>query len=609
MGGEFKHNAKCQCPTCLSINNAKLHIGDVRKFADQITQKGQLILSDISGPFPVSVDGYRYVISFTDSYSRFSCCYMLRNKSDSEAALEALVSFYARNGILIREIRSDQGGEFGGSNESPSVSGEGGSLRDKDSIDFFFKRVCEKHNIVHTLMPAYRPELHGLAERWNLTVMKMANAMLFSARLSHILWTSAVAHANMLRNRLPLRGLGPYTPYELFYNKRPRVDSLRVFGCDAYKLLPTYPKIPGQLARKRLIYCGETADRVGFRVFDPITYKFSTEFELIFDEHSARKRINSLWEYDARRDLKRHGKLQQLPLQTDDYAEHDTSQEAVRNVFSSASATPTILGIGAAVDDIDSRNGAAGDGSGSSPLDPAAHFKQRVERDPSTSSSRTVSQNEPGNDISISEPNHHGFLNLPSSTSEGAASSNQNPEILRHMNGRAVSQRPQSDCKRDTVPTILEEGDDDDEPEEFKVHGQSLRPGPLPSLRPRKQQVVADYELSDVDGASVLLNDPEADKLGPLTMDQLEAERKKSQPDMRHLRRPLRYLPAGQIEIDSPEFKTFRKYALDENILVSLVDNPKQVGSASWKRFSKYQLACTLREIIELSATSSDPVQ
>ena len=69
------------------------------------------------------------------------------------------------------------------------------------------------------------------------------------------------------------------------------------------------------------------------------------------------------------------------------------------------------------------------------------------------------------------------------------------------MNGRAVSQRPQSDCKRDTVPTILEEGDDDDEPEEFKVHGQSLRPGPRPSLRPRKQQVVADYELSDVDGA------------------------------------------------------------------------------------------------------------
>ena len=94
-----------------------------------------------------------------------------------------------------------------------------------------------------------------------MTVMKMANSMLFSARLSHILWSSAVAHANLLRNRLPLSGLGPYTPYELFFHKRPRVDQLRVFGSDCYKLLPTYPKIPGQQARKRLIYCGESTER------------------------------------------------------------------------------------------------------------------------------------------------------------------------------------------------------------------------------------------------------------------------------------------------------------------------------------------------------------
>ena len=163
----------------------------------------------------------------------------------------------------------------------------------------------------------------------------MANAMLFSARLSYLLWPSAVAHANMLRNRLPLSGLGPYTPYELFYGKRPRVDQLRVFGCDCYKLLPTYPKIPGQIARKRLIYCGETADRVGYRVFDPVTYKFSTEFELIFDEASALKRINSLYEYDSRRDLKRQGLLHKLPLQANDLLSNSPQQQAVRDIFSS----------------------------------------------------------------------------------------------------------------------------------------------------------------------------------------------------------------------------------------------------------------------------------
>jgi hypothetical protein len=192
----------------------------------------------------------------------------------------------------------------------------------------------------HVPTPAYRPELHELAERWNLTVMKMTNAMLFSARLSHILWPSAVAHANLLRNRLPIRGLGKYTPYELFFGERPRIDQLRVFGCDCYKLLPTYPKLPGQSARKRLIYCGETADRVGYRVFDPVTYKFSTEFELTFDEHSARKRINSLYEYDARRDLQKVGKLSKLPVIGDDFAKRDIAQEAVRNIFSPPSTSP-----------------------------------------------------------------------------------------------------------------------------------------------------------------------------------------------------------------------------------------------------------------------------
>jgi transposase InsO family protein len=104
-----------------------------------------------------------------------------------EEALKELIKFYSQHGAIIREIRSDQGGEYGGSNETFSHHGEGGTLRDSNSLDFYFKRVCNQHNIKHVLMPAYRPELHGIAERWNKTVMQMANSMLFASRLSHIL--------------------------------------------------------------------------------------------------------------------------------------------------------------------------------------------------------------------------------------------------------------------------------------------------------------------------------------------------------------------------------------------------------------------------------------
>jgi hypothetical protein len=57
---------------------------------------GNKVVTDIYGPFPDSVEGYRYVISFTDVYSRFSACYFLRRKSDAEQALKSFVAFFKK---------------------------------------------------------------------------------------------------------------------------------------------------------------------------------------------------------------------------------------------------------------------------------------------------------------------------------------------------------------------------------------------------------------------------------------------------------------------------------------------------------------------------------
>ena len=185
--GKFKHDRKCQCEACLMTNNQKLHIGELRKHDDNITRKGQLVYSDICGPYPTSVEGYRYCISFTDCYSRFSAAYMLKKKSDATEALRALIRFYKKNGIIIGKIRTDQGGEFGGGNDRTSSSGEASKLPrrqqrnkddDEEAFGSEFQRACDENGITHELMPAHRPELHGIAERWNRTVTKMANSML-----------------------------------------------------------------------------------------------------------------------------------------------------------------------------------------------------------------------------------------------------------------------------------------------------------------------------------------------------------------------------------------------------------------------------------------------
>jgi hypothetical protein len=166
------------------------------------------------------------------------------------------------------------------------------------------------------------------------------------------------------------------------------------------------------------------------------------------------------------------------------------------------------------------------------------------------------------------------------------------------MGDKTAAQSLQSGRKRDTVPISPKESDDDESTEEFEIYGQSLRPGPLPTFRPRKSTVK--HDLSEIDGASILLNNAEANQFGPLTEKALESERKKSQMDQRHPCRPLCMLPVGQIESDSPEFKAFRKYALDHNVMTKLVANSKQPGKESLKRYGRYQHASTLWELIEL---------
>jgi hypothetical protein len=104
--------------------------------------------------------------------------------------------------------------------------------------------------------------------------------------------------------------------------------------------LPTKRAFKNDTNRKRLIFVGLTADRVGWRCFDPIEFKFTTEYELLFDESSQRKRINALREYDIRRELQRRGKLNELELETDDFLLDEQTTNIERQLYSSPTSSP-----------------------------------------------------------------------------------------------------------------------------------------------------------------------------------------------------------------------------------------------------------------------------
>ena len=201
----------------------------------------------------------------------------------------------------------------------------------------------------------------------------------------------------------------------------------------------------------------------------------SIKFELIFDEHSARKRIKSLYEYDARRDLQKHGKLSKLPLLADDFKAHDPTQEALRNVFSSpCPSTQVIPGSGGAGDKVGLKEGTAGDGpqpksmvseSGSSFEGKVASKQLRFAEhvSPASASIKPISTVEKDSNVvfSKSESNDKRPITLASGSNEGVDTSSPNREGAgRKMGVPATSQQPDR-YMSDRAPPSPKESDDE----------------------------------------------------------------------------------------------------------------------------------------------------
>ena len=66
------------------------------------------------------------------------------------------------------------------------------------------------------------------------TVMEMARSMLQVRRQTKQFWAEAIATSIYLLNLLPTKVVMNKTPYEAWYERKPNVSHLRVFGCIAY---------------------------------------------------------------------------------------------------------------------------------------------------------------------------------------------------------------------------------------------------------------------------------------------------------------------------------------------------------------------------------------
>uniref|UniRef100_A0AAV1UQ06 Integrase catalytic domain-containing protein n=1 Tax=Peronospora matthiolae TaxID=2874970 RepID=A0AAV1UQ06_9STRA len=148
-----------------------------------------VVHSDVCGPMQTSTfSNKRYFVTFIDDKSRFCTVYLIHSKSEVLDKFMQFTKFAeTHTGRRIKMLRSDNGGEY--------VSNK-------------FAAFCRNKGIIQQFTPPYTPQLNGVAERMNRTLVESARCMIEHAGLSKRYWGEAVSTAAFLRNRCPTQAIG-----------------------------------------------------------------------------------------------------------------------------------------------------------------------------------------------------------------------------------------------------------------------------------------------------------------------------------------------------------------------------------------------------------------
>ncbi|GBM76901.1 hypothetical protein AVEN_153130-1 [Araneus ventricosus] len=73
---------------------------------------GELIFADVCGPFDNTFRRFQYFVVFKDQFTKFRCVFFLKQKSDVASAFLEFLAYATNLGHIVKEVISDNGGEF-----------------------------------------------------------------------------------------------------------------------------------------------------------------------------------------------------------------------------------------------------------------------------------------------------------------------------------------------------------------------------------------------------------------------------------------------------------------------------------------------------------------
>jgi hypothetical protein len=281
------------CEACIQAKQAHKPFPNEAENRSEIP--GERVMSDVWGPAGVkSIGGFKYYISFMDDAKRYGSVLFLKDKTNAfDRIQEHGAKIERKFGRWPKWIRFDNGTEL---------------VNDK------VKTWAASKGIEIEVTAPYSPSQHGVAERFNRTLLELARAMLIAKDLPPFLWDEAVAYANYLRNRAPTRALEGKTPYEAWNNHKPNVSHLREFGCDVWVLDETKNLSKLKPRSKKMIFVGFNEGSKSIRYYDPQHRNIKSSRNVAFNENEEPRELEYTTEIPG---LQPEGELENSPaLQT-----------------------------------------------------------------------------------------------------------------------------------------------------------------------------------------------------------------------------------------------------------------------------------------------------
>ena len=244
-------------PTCESCLLGKMTRSPFSGHGERAADLLGLVHTDVCGPMSTqAMGGFSYFITFIDDRSRFGYVYLMKHKSEAfEKFKEYKTEVEKQTKRSIKTLRSDRGGEY--------LNGE-------------FLDYLKENGIVSQWTPPYTPQLNGVSERRNRTLLDMVRSMMSYADLPVFLWGYALETSAYLLNKVPSKSV-PQTPYEIWKQRKPSLKHIKIWGCPAH-----VKKVDPDKLESRSIKCSF----VGYPK-ETLGYYFYTDHRVFVSRHAT----------------------------------------------------------------------------------------------------------------------------------------------------------------------------------------------------------------------------------------------------------------------------------------------------------------------------------